>query len=544
MTRFLSGIWLVLLLLSASAAGQDGSATKVKLRVYPPDVEVLRVTATPRDADGDGEPDYEPLRQDRSIPGQCFVEIPLEDARSTFYFTFRRKGFKFDKNYGWGEEGMPTLSNGALVDVYPPEDEPAIKGRPDNLWVAATTYARFHPWLLAGPGLVLVAIGAGLTWVRRERLLVQAHARKREALTAQFDGTDPLVGKTLGKYLVIDRLGEGGMATVYKAVPEATLELKDTVAIKIMQTKMADDPEFRRRFQREVQVSKDLQHPNIVRVDDWGEQDGMLYLVLEYVPGETLERRIPRQGMSLEEALPFLEPIIEALIYAHGRGVVHRDLKPENIMVTKMGALKVMDFGLARSNDVSKVTKTGSALGTPAYMPPEQITGAAPRPASDQYAFAVMTYEILTGRRPFDDGDMMSILFKHMSERPPSPREWKPSISEGMEKLILRMLEKEPNRRLPSMELVREALQALAAGRSWEPPAMPPGPPSRKLPAQTSTTGDTAAPEGEGALQALSAQDNEGTVGFQALAPQDQPDSDGTVAFQSLSASEQKKEGD
>jgi serine/threonine-protein kinase len=255
------------------------------------------------------------------------------------------------------------------------------------------------------------------------------------------------------------------------------------VAIKVMQGRLASDQDFRRRFQREVQVSRDLTHPHIVRVDDWGEQDGILYLVLEFIDGQTMDGKIPDQGWTFEEALPYLQMTVEALIYAHGRGVVHRDLKPENIMIPQGGGLKVMDFGLARSNDVSKVTKTGSALGTPGYMPPEQITGAPPRPVSDQYAFGIMMYEMLTGRRPFDDPDPMSVLYKHMSEPPPSLRAGNPSISESLEVLVMRMLEKEPNQRLASFEVVRDALEEIASGRPWSPPPLPQGPPRRVQPA-------------------------------------------------------------
>lgn len=342
-------------------------------------------------------------------------------------------------------------------------------------WVWYAT--AFKPQLGALVLLILVGGGGGglfLFRASKARRAQQDWDLKREALIAHSDGADPLVGSILGdRYLIVDVLGQGGMATVYRAVPSESLEQSEMVAIKVIQKQFAQDREFQARFKREVLVSKGLTHPNIVRVEDWGEHEQMLYLVLEFVNGESLDRAIPRNGWKLEEAMPTLSSVLAAMIYAHEQGVVHRDIKPENIMLTRSGAPKIMDFGLARSQDVSKVTKTGSALGTPAYMPPEQITGAPPTPAADQYSLGVMFYEALTGRRPFEADDPVAVVFKQMSEEPPSPLEYKPGLNPTLAEILLRMLEKSPAARFASLEVVLEGLQAVSAGRPWEPPPKP-----------------------------------------------------------------------
>lgn len=558
---------LFALTLGGALKAQQDSVVPLQFRVYPPDTKIYRKTG------GGSSKQYLGTAREPIMMKREWLERPS-------LFVFERPGFTFPADLGWPKRAPWNTALNSFDSAFPVRHKPAIEGVADSPVVALRVALLLNPWPVLLPVALLLLGGFSYRRARHERQQAESLERKRRSLVASFDGTDPLIGKTLGAYLVMDRLGEGGMATVYKAVPSSTYDLQDVVAIKVMQSKMAGDQEFRRRFQREVLVSKDLQHPNIVRVDDWGEQDGILYLVLEYVAGETLDRKIPRHGFSLEEALAYLEPTIEALIYAHGRGVVHRDLKPENIMVSRTGMLKVMDFGLARSNDVSKVTKTGSALGTPAYMPPEQITGAAPRPASDQYAFGVLTYELLTGRRPFDDPDMMTVLFKHLSEPPTPLREWKPSLPESLELLVGRMLEKEPGRRLPTMEDVRDGLLAVASGRPWLPPeppvfasretgsTLPPpstgeretGQPTASIPtAEVSSASGALAPPtvgeeqgdstvGFAALSGPPAEESDATTAFQALGakheagPAPPAEDDGTIAFQALAGD--RKEGD
>ena len=226
------------------------------------------------------------------------------------------------------------------------------------------------------------------------------------------------------------------------------------------------------RFNREVEVSNTLNHRNIVQLIDWGEEDKMLYLVMEIVDGDTL-REETKEPMSEERFLELFRQISAGLEHAHQQGIVHRDLKPTNIMLTSKGIIKIMDLGLAKSaSQAHKVTQTGDALGTPAYMPPEQISGGTLTPKSDQYALGIVAYEMLTGGRiPFegDPEDPMKLIMQQLSEKPPPIREWRPSIPEALEKAINRMLEKDPNARFESMAKAFEALEeAIVTGDKFQ----------------------------------------------------------------------------
>lgn len=511
MSRLVLLIASICLALTMAVNAQDEKIA-LKFRVYPEDTKIYRDLASL----GSEQDPYlgtaaKPIYLDKKLLGVACT------------FRLENPDFTFDSPYmGWAPENPPGYYEKYGAYLWPRDVDPVITGKPKNVLVAVRTFAKERPATAALPVVLLTTLTFLFVKTRRERARTQDITRRREALTAHLDTSDPLVGKTLGKYLILEKLGEGGMATVYKAVPESTLNLKDTVAVKVMQSKMAQDPEFRDRFLREVKVSNNLSHPNIVRVEDWETRPEMLYLVLEYVPGQTLDRKIPRTGLTPQEALSYLEPVAAALVYAHGLGVVHRDLKPENIMITNNGVLKVMDFGLARTNEGTKLTKTGSALGTPAYMPPEQIAGAEPQPANDQYAFAIMAYELLTGHRPFESNDIMTVLFMHMEKAPEPLRQIKPEIPADLELLVLRMLEKNANHRLPSFEAVLEGLQAVAAGRPWQPPPLPELPARRTTvrqpdspssPAEISdTTGFQAIP-----LPSAPSEDNDGTIGFMAL---------------------------
>lgn len=420
-----------------------------------------------------------------------------------------------------------------LLELPPPRQSFTVELQPGTshlIWYAFD-YRRQY-----GIGILILLAFAGLTAfsgfrTRRANKTKKNWEDQRQSLVAQSDASDPLLGTILDdKYVIIDVLGKGGMAMVYSAVPKESLDTTETVAVKVIQQQFAENEEFLRRFHREVAVSKSLTHPNIVRVEDWGTHQKMLYLVLECVKGETLERMIPRSGWKLDQAMSYLSPILDGLVFAHGKGVIHRDLKPDNVMVTKGGVPKVMDFGLARSQDVSKVTKTGSALGTPAYMPPEQITGAKPTPAADQYSLGVMIYEMLTARRPFEAEDPMALVFQHLTEPPPSPLKWKPEMDPRLVELILRMLEKNPESRFESLSMVREGLMAIAAGMPWELPPKPEPRSPAPAPVKVSRAGSgddegtvgfhTTAPDDEGTIGfQTTASDDEGTIGFEAVKP-------------------------
>ena len=278
------------------------------------------------------------------------------------------------------------------------------------------------------------------------------------------------VGETLGDYKLLEFLGEGGMARVYRGVKVGAPETE--VALKLIKEEFSSKEDFRRRFERETRVCEGLTHPNIVGLEGWGEEDGRLFLALEFVGGQLLTEKLSPDGLDLNEVLGYLEGLVAGLNYAHGQGVVHRDLKPDNVMVTADGEVKIMDFGLARTQDGDKVTKTGDAMGTPSYFPPEQITGAEPSAAADQYSLGVMLYELLTGSRPFNEANPLKLLFQHLSEQPPDPLEKKPDLNPVCASIVLRMLEKSPENRFTSLSVMLEGMRAVARGEEWSLPLL------------------------------------------------------------------------
>jgi serine/threonine-protein kinase len=272
-------------------------------------------------------------------------------------------------------------------------------------------------------------------------------------------GQDPLIGARLDNYRILQLIGLGGMAKVYRGVPDESLDEKQAVAIKIMNAEMAKNPELIRRFDRERKVYEELNHPHIVKVLASGEQSGHYYMVMELIRGGSLRSELQPEGIPPKKMLRLMRPVFEAVHYAHKKGVVHRDLKPENIMLTRDGQIKVMDFGLARATDASNITVSGTVLGTPAYMSPEQINNL-PHPASDQYALGVMCWEMLTGRRPFDDDNPVTLIVKHLSEPVPSLASLRPEL-EKFAKVLERMLAKKPEDRFRDLDLALKSLEHL-----------------------------------------------------------------------------------
>lgn len=326
-------------------------------------------------------------------------------------------------------------------------------------------YHRRYPWALPVFGLALLLGGAGI-YARSRRTveeyyepvvsLVDEPAPAAEVKEERPPQGDLLVGKKLGRYLIQERLGSGGMATVYRAVPASDLE-GQAVAIKVIRPDRVNE-EQQVRFQREIKLSMQLNHPNVLSIIAWGQEEGMTFLVMELVEGLPLSRYIPAGGMSLEDGLPFIAGIMEGLAYAHSLGIVHRDVKPENIMISNEGRVKVMDFGLARSQDVRTLTMMGNAMGTPEYMAPEQIVRGPDRSGltdkTDQYALGCVIFEILTGRRPFvwDNDDPVRLITMHLTAAPPAITSLRPDLPIAVEEVINRMLAKEPEERYPSIK--------------------------------------------------------------------------------------------
>ena len=336
--------------------------------------------------------------------------------------------------------------------------------RPDNIYPAGKDPIRLDPkipivtplyyWIKYNKAvfIIILIIFLTLTGILLFRVILPGRRKLRQQIDraahwekiAQqaVNRDDPLFGKRLGDYRIANKLGAGGMATVYRAVPEFTLREEDSVAIKVMQEDMSKDEDFCRRFKREVRISSELSHPSIVQVIDYGEHDGQLYLVMEMIKGKPLRDIITKDGFALREFMEIFRPILQALQYAHDKGIIHRDLKPENIMFTDDSKIKVMDFGLARGHQYSAITKTGTALGTPAYMAPEQITSNTIDKRSDQYTLGVIAYEMLTGRLPFIEDNPINIMFKHVTDPPIPLREFKPNLPKGIEDIILKILER------------------------------------------------------------------------------------------------------
>ncbi len=271
-----------------------------------------------------------------------------------------------------------------------------------------------------------------------------------------------------GRYKVVSRLGTGGMADVF-LVEDQLLGRK--VALKLLHRRFAEDPAFVERFRREAQAAAGLQHQNIVGIYDRGEYDGTYYIAMEYVPGQTLKQVIQQQApLEPVRAIDLAIQILKAARFAHRRGIVHRDLKPHNVIVDDSGDAKVTDFGIARAG-ASDMTETGSIMGTAQYLSPEQAQGRSVTASSDLYSVAVVLYEMLTGRVPFDGEQAVTIALKHVSEAPAAPHELNPSIPPELEQTILWTLNKNPADRpvdadqlITVLEHCRDAIRAGAAG--------------------------------------------------------------------------------
>jgi len=311
--------------------------------------------------------------------------------------------------------------------------------------------------------LVLAGVAAsfgGLFYLRgRTRRMEDIGAWVQKNLVPSAE-EDPLLGKRMGDFWLLQKLGRGGMATVYRAVKEGARD-GDQYAVKVVHPHVTEGADFKTRFQREVMIGDQLTHPNIVTLFQAGEEDGHYYITLEFLDGGDLRSQIPEGGCDLEKVFDFAIPIFRAVAHAHKKDIVHRDLKPENVLVTKAGKLKLSDFGLARSQQFTTVTVTGSVMGTPGYIAPEQMTEGGPNPASDQYALGIMLFELATGRLPFEGDDPMQVLFKHIQEPPPAPSTVKPGLPPELDNIVLRMLAKQPSERYPSVDDAAAALESL-----------------------------------------------------------------------------------
>lgn len=270
---------------------------------------------------------------------------------------------------------------------------------------------------------------------------------------------DQYIGTMLdNRYEILERIGVGGMAVVYKA---RCHRLNRLVAIKILKPELANDPDFRRRFQAESQAVAMLSHVNIVGVYDVCQSDGLNYIVMELIDGLTLKQYMQKRGTPLkwQEALHFIAQVLRALDHAHSRGIIHRDIKPHNILVLRDGSIKVADFGIARLTN-SQATLTQEALGSVHYISPEQAKGSHIDGRSDLYSVGVMLYEMLTGRLPFEGETPVLVAIQHINSIPIQPRELNPDIPVGLEAIIMKAMAPNPNHRYGSAQEMLDAVQA------------------------------------------------------------------------------------
>jgi serine/threonine protein kinase len=249
------------------------------------------------------------------------------------------------------------------------------------------------------------------------------------------------------------------MGSVFRALD---VKLNEEVALKMLHSEIAGDASLVERFRNELRLARKISHKNVCRLFDLQEDDGILYIAMEYVPGEDLHSLIRRTGpLPVDRAIWITGQVAEGLVEAHRLGVVHRDLKPKNIMIDPDGNAKIMDFGIARSQRGDRTTQTGTVMGTPEYMAPEQLEGETVDGRADLYALGIVLYEMLIGQVPFEGQTFLIIAMKQKTERPRSPQEINPHIPEALSRLILRCLEKDRTARFPDVGEVLRLLRQM-----------------------------------------------------------------------------------
>ena len=335
----------------------------------------------------------------------------------------------------------------------PPPPSPAESPAPATPWAL---------WTLVGLALFLLFV-LGL-WVRSlGKLPTEPVERPATASTSggrSDPGTTEVLPMSFGEYTLTRRIGKGGMAVVYEAVRRG-----ETFALKRPLAGFLDDTRFRDRFLREAELGRTLHHPNIIRIFDRGQVGTVPYFAMELVDGETLKSCLDREGrLDPTRAARVVAQVAEALDYAHHKGVVHRDVKPSNIMLERSGGVKVMDYGIARARHLEALTTTGSFLGTPSYSAPETVD-ATSQPASDVYSLGVVFFEMLTGSLPFRGENALAVLRGHCTTPPPVPSSLNYALSPVLDRIVLRLLSKEPSERPTAEQLLNELADYLAEAR-------------------------------------------------------------------------------
>jgi serine/threonine-protein kinase len=270
-----------------------------------------------------------------------------------------------------------------------------------------------------------------------------------------------------GRYEILDTLGKGGMGVVYRAHDR---QLEEEVALKVLRTDvLKDDPTLLDRFKQEIKLARKITHRNVLRTHDFGETDGTPYISMEYLEGVTLKDLVQQKGaMPFGVGLRIAKQMCHGLEAAHRQGVIHRDIKPQNMLILpEDGELKIMDFGIARVQDLKGggggLTTAGTVMGTPDYIPPEQAQGYPADFRSDIYSLGIVLFEVFTGRLPFDGDTVMTIVLNHIQQPPPAPRSVNPRVPEELEAIILRCIDKIPDRRYQKVGEILKELQAVSS---------------------------------------------------------------------------------
>ena len=266
------------------------------------------------------------------------------------------------------------------------------------------------------------------------------------------DGDTPLTDNRIllaGRYLLLDKIGEGGAAVVYRARDQ---RLDRIVAIKLLRPQFTTDEASRKRFLNEARTAAGLNHPNVVDIYDFGEgPDGSMFIAMQYVEGQNFKDILQRRGrMTAADLIAIIPQVCQALTAAHSRGLIHRDVKPQNIMIDKQGNVRLTDFGIVKALSGPELTQTGMTFGTAAYLSPEQATGEPIGPASDVYSLGCVMYEMLTGSPPFTGDNPAVVAYKQVWEQPRPLHEWAPEVPPALESIVMRCLNKDPARRYPT----------------------------------------------------------------------------------------------
>lgn len=298
------------------------------------------------------------------------------------------------------------------------------------------------------------------------------------------------------RYEIIRSIGEGGMANVYLGYDTI---LDRNVAIKILRGDLSGDEKFVRRFQREALSASSLAHPNIVEMYDVGEDDGLYYIVMEYVDGKTLKQLLKKRGnLTLSEAIDIMLQLTDGMSHAHDSYIVHRDLKPQNIMIKDDGQIKITDFGIAMALNSTQLTQTNSVMGSVHYLPPEQASGKGSTIKSDIYSMGIIFYELLSGSLPFRGDNAVEIALKHMRDPLPSLRDENPAIPQSIENIILRATAKNPKNRYEDARSMHEdLLTALDENRMNEEPIKYKYPEHEEVPKKKKVEASSKEPEME-----------------------------------------------